>query len=57
MKRWVQKLVEQLNSSSTDDTSKKKKKLELSEDRATLLYILLAVLVELIENVSSRNEF
>ncbi len=40
MKRWVQKLVEQLNSSSDEDTPKKKKKLELSEDRATLLYLV-----------------
>lgn len=40
MKRWVQKLVEQLNSSPTEESSKKKKKLELSEDRATLLYLV-----------------
>lgn len=40
MKRWVQKLVEQLNSSEDEDSPKKKKKLELSEDRATLLYMV-----------------
>ena len=42
MKRWVQKMVEQLNfSSSSEDTEpKKKKKIELSEDRATLLYLV-----------------
>ena len=40
MKRWVQKLVEQLNSGEDDESPKKKKKLELSEDRATLLYMV-----------------
>jgi diguanylate cyclase len=40
MKRWVQKLVEQLNFSSTEEPGKKKKKLEISEDRATLLYLM-----------------
>lgn len=40
MKRWVQKLVEQLNFDSADDESKKKKRLDLTEDRATLLYLV-----------------
>lgn len=40
MKRWVQKLVEQLNSNPDDEPAKKKKKVELSEDRATLLYLV-----------------
>ncbi len=40
MKRWVQKLVEQLNFGSADDLGKKKKKLDISEDRATLLYLI-----------------
>lgn len=39
MKRWMQKLVEQLSLESFDETPKKKK-LEMSEDRATLLYVL-----------------
>lgn len=40
MKRWVQKLVEQLNFNSAEEPGKKKKKLDLSEDRATLLYLI-----------------
>lgn len=39
MKRWVQKLVEQLGFDRAPD-SNKKKKFVLSDDRATLLYII-----------------
>ena len=39
MKRWVQKLVEQLGFDRTPESGRKKK-LELSDDRATLLYII-----------------
>lgn len=40
MKRWVQKLVEQLNFTTGEESSKRKKQVDLSEDRATLLYII-----------------
>lgn len=40
MKRWMQKLVEQLNFAPAEESGKKKKKIELSEDRATLLYMI-----------------
>lgn len=41
MKKWIQKLVEQLGFDRTSESSSgKKKKLEISEDRATLLYML-----------------
>lgn len=40
MKRWVQKLVEQLNFTTGEEPSKRKKQVDLSEDRATLLYLI-----------------
>lgn len=39
MKKWIQKLVDQLGFDRTSDSGKKKK-VEISEDRATLLYML-----------------
>lgn len=42
MKRWMQKLVDQLNFDSSDEPTKdaKQSPVELSEDRATLLYLI-----------------
>lgn len=39
MKKWIQKLVDQLGFDRTSDFGKKKK-VEISEDRATLIYML-----------------
>ena len=40
MKQWIQKLVDQLDYSSTATDSRKKAQTKMSEDRATLLYVI-----------------